>query len=62
MNGLPAIYHDHDGPTKHTHEGLGSGHYMDPSGHLHLTKDPPNVLVSNQTTPTPLRPTARGER
>lgn len=61
MNDLPAIYHDHDGLTKHTHENMGPGHYMEPSGHLHLTASLPNVLESIQTTPTPERPTARGE-
>ncbi len=56
MNDLPAVYHDHDGPTIHSHKGMGPGHYMEPSGHLHLTQPSPNVLVSNQTTPTPQCP------
>lgn len=61
MNDLPAIYHDHLGPTEHKHEGLGPGHYMGSSGHFHLTEVLPNVLVSSETTPTPERPNTRGE-
>ncbi len=38
MNDLPAIYHEHDGPTEHKHENTGPGHYIGPSGHYHLTE------------------------
>ncbi len=37
MNDLPAIYHEHDGPTEHQHEYTGPGHYVGLSGHYHLT-------------------------
>lgn len=35
---LPAIYHEHDGPTEHRHEHTGPGHYIGESGHYHLTE------------------------
>ncbi len=35
---LPAVYHGHDGPTEHQHEGMGPGHYSgEHDGHFHLT-------------------------
>ncbi len=38
MNDLPAIYHEHDGPSEHKHENTGPGHYIGSSGHYHLTE------------------------
>lgn len=57
MNDLPAIHHDHDGPTEHKHEGLGPGHYIGSSGHFHLTEvQGPRVLpnpLDSQSWPIP---------
>ncbi len=35
---LPAIYHEHDGPTEHRHDHTGPAHYAFETGHYHLTE------------------------
>lgn len=35
---LPAVYHEHGGPTEHSHEHTGPGHYSGETGHFHLTE------------------------
>lgn len=35
---LPAIYHEHDGPTDHRHDHTGPAHYAFETGHYHLTE------------------------